>query len=64
MESFFSLQRTWPDGPYLHFLITFDDPGYQAYIEAHRGLFSSYGDKLGAVPASGCTRPCRASTIP
>lgn len=51
MESFFSPQRTWPDGPYLHFLITFDDPGYQAYIEAHRDLFSSYGDKLGVVPA-------------
>ncbi|WP_367132833.1 MULTISPECIES: 2'-5' RNA ligase family protein [Streptomyces] len=51
MESFFSQQRTWPDGPYLHFLITLDDPGYQVYIDAHRDLFSSYGDKLGVVPA-------------
>ncbi|WP_116211639.1 2'-5' RNA ligase family protein [Streptomyces olivoreticuli] len=51
MESFFSPQRTWPDGPYLHFLITFDDPGYQAYIDAYRDLFASYGDQLGAVPA-------------
>ncbi|MFF4408466.1 2'-5' RNA ligase family protein [Streptomyces sp. NPDC001407] len=51
MESFFSQQRTWPDGPYLHFLITFDDPGYRAYIDAYRDLFASYGDQLGPVPA-------------
>ncbi|KAB7835753.1 2'-5' RNA ligase family protein [Streptomyces mobaraensis] len=50
METFFSPRRTWPDGPYLHFLITFDDPQYRCFVDAHRPLLASYGDRLGAVP--------------
>ncbi|MER5780226.1 2'-5' RNA ligase family protein [Streptomyces mobaraensis] len=50
METFFSPRRTWPDGPYLHFLITFDDPGYRSFADAHRPLLASYGDQLGVVP--------------
>lgn len=48
--SFFSQKRIWPDGPYLHFLIVLDDPGYQVYVQAHQELFATYGDRLGVVP--------------
>lgn len=52
MESFFSPKKVWPDGPYLHFLITLDDPGYLAFAEAHHELFAKpkYRARLGVVP--------------
>lgn len=52
MESFFSPKKVWPDGPYLHFLITLDDPGYLAFAEAHHELFAEpkYRARLGVVP--------------
>ncbi|WP_326812338.1 hypothetical protein OIE62_07390 [Streptomyces scopuliridis] len=51
MESFFSPKRTWPDGPYLHFLAQLDDPKYVEFTKAHEGLLSTYGEGVGTVPA-------------
>lgn len=51
MESFFSQKRTWPDGPYLHFIAALDDPDYVAFTEAHQDFLTQYGDRVGTVPA-------------
>ncbi|MFF4520497.1 hypothetical protein [Streptomyces bluensis] len=51
MESFFSPKRTWPNGPYLHFVAILDDPEYQEFTQAHHDLLSEYDDQVGIVPA-------------
>ncbi|MET8561223.1 2'-5' RNA ligase family protein [Streptomyces flaveolus] len=51
VESFFSQKRTWPDGPYLHFIAVLDDPEYVAFTQAHHDLLTEYGDRVGIVPA-------------
>ncbi|MFD3910026.1 hypothetical protein [Streptomyces sp. NPDC058603] len=51
MESFFSPKRTWSDGPYLHFIAQLDDPKYVEFTKTHEGLLSTYGKRVGTVPA-------------
>lgn len=51
MENFFSRKRRWADGPYLHFIAVLDDPEYVAFTQAHHGLLTGYGERVGIVPA-------------
>ncbi|MFG3043154.1 hypothetical protein ACGFYZ_40280 [Streptomyces sp. NPDC048330] len=50
VENFFSPKRTWPDGPYLHFIAQLDDPEYARFTQAHEELLSAYGERVGTVP--------------